>query len=287
MRRFRQPFSANLWASRMVALHPSYLGTLASIVRGDLKVEPQKAYYDDDDFGDLQCKIVMDGSIARLRLKGVLTQDPEWDWYSGCTLAWGEIVEVANRLYDDMRVEGVWIDLDSPGGETAGMLDACEQLRTMRNKPTWIFTESCACSAASILSGAWGHKLIASMMADLSMVGVVRGRLDVSAAMAGQGVNLIWIGEGARKTEEYPETPATDENLAGIRQRIANAYAEIVPAYARYRGVSEDVVRGTQSAILSGQQALDAKAIDQLSGRTAAYGDFKKFIAGSPVQGVS
>lgn len=271
----------------MVALHPSYLGTLASIIRGDLKVEPQKAYYDDDDsFGSLQCNVSMDGPIARLRLKGVLTQDPEWDWYSGCTLAWGEIVEVAERLYDDMRVEGVWIDLDSPGGETAGMLDACNRLRAMRNKPTWIYSESCACSAASILAGAWGDKLIASPMADLSMVGVVRGRLDISQAMGQQGVNLIWIGEGARKTEEYPEVPADDANLAGIRQRIANAYAQIVPAYAAYRGISEDLVRSTQSAILSGQQALDARAVDQIAMRSQAYADFQNLIAaGAPAQG--
>lgn len=54
-------------------------------------------------------------------------------------------------MLGDPSVQGVILDIDSPGGEVGGLFDVVETIRAAKagsNKPLWAVANECALSAA-------------------------------------------------------------------------------------------------------------------------------------------
>jgi ClpP class serine protease len=101
---------------------------------------------------------VTDAGIAVVPVLGPLVARGDWltDLFGAST--YGEVGDAVEGVLADPSVRGVLLEIDSPGGEVAGMFDLVDRLGALRqvaSKPLWaVASESAASAAYAIASTA-------------------------------------------------------------------------------------------------------------------------------------
>lgn len=150
----------------------------------------------------------------------------------------------------------VRLDVDSPGGEVHGLIDAADVIRAARGRKriTAVINET-ACSAAYALAAA-ADRIEIPRAGEVGSVGVVWIHRDMSGHMAQAGMRVELIHAGARKVDGNPYQPLTPEARAIVQAGVDRSYELIVESVARSRGLSPEAVRATEAAVYEGEQAL-------------------------------
>lgn len=179
------------------------------------------------------------GSAAVVSIDGTITPRASlFSKYSGGTSAEGvgKAVEVAAA---DPKVEGIVLDIDSPGGYVAGIPEAAAKILAARNvKPVTAVANHMAASAAYWL-GSQAGTFAVSPSAEVGSIGVIYASMDETKLHELKGVkyDLIASTKSPFKTEGYPHVPMTAEGRVEL-QRQVDAYAEqFIAAVARGRRV--------------------------------------------------
>lgn len=184
--------------------------------------------------------------------------------YSGgtsCQLFGSLLREAVN----DESVGQILIDIDSPGGNVAGVQElASEIMQARTQKPIIGIANHLAASAAYWL-GSCCTELYASPSAEVGSIGVWTAHQDLSDAYAAAGVKTTLISAGKYKTEGNEFGPLAAEAKAFMQDTVDGYYRAFVAAVARGRGVSVEKVR---SGMGQGRclMADDAKAQGMVDG---------------------
>lgn len=136
------------------------------------------------------------------------------------------------------------LNIDSPGGvvdmvpETAAKIrNACDASR-----PIIAVANTVAASAAYWIASA-ADELVVTDSGEVGSIGVWSMHQDVSEALAGEGVKITLISEGARKVEGNPFEPLGAEARKHLQETTRHYYDMFVADVAKHRGVEEKVVR--------------------------------------------
>ena len=177
----------------------------------------------------------------------------------------------------DHRVRGIVLNIDSPGGEAAGAMEAAAHVRAVSAKKKVVaYVDSLAASAAyAIASGA--SEIVAMPSATLGSIGVVYMHMDRSQAMKDKGMKPTLLHAGAFKVDGNSLGPLPDDARARIQGQIDQVYGLFLDTVGAHRPkLGREGARKTEAGIFLGQRAVEAGLADRLGGSDALKSAFPR-----------
>jgi signal peptide peptidase SppA len=257
-------------ASRPLAIAPRALETLLAASRVALAphsgaVSPGRGY------------AVTDAGIAVVPVLGPLVARGDWLTELFGASVYGAVGEAVEVALADPSVRGVVMEIDSPGGEVAGMFDLADRLTSLRGstgKPLWAVASESATSAAYAIASA-AERIYVTRTGEVGSIGVVAAHVDQSGADAKAGLAWTFIHAGARKLDGNPHEPLSDPARAAIQADVDALYGELVGLVARNRNLAPEAVRGTEAAIYRGRAGIAMGLADRIGTVEAALAELK------------
>ena len=168
------------------------------------------------------------------------------------------IVEMAEDAFTDPMVMGVLLDIDSCGGEAAGLFDLVNELRAMSasaGKPLWAHADESALSAAYGIACS-ADKIWVAQTAEAGSIGVVALHIDQSKADDAAGLKYTYVYGGARKTEGNPHEPLTEAAKGSLQSDVNALYGMFCAMAAEARHLPVEAVMNTEAGIYRGADAV-------------------------------
>jgi len=162
---------------------------------------------------------------------------------------------IAGALEDD-AVEGIVLDIDSPGGAVNGSFSLAESVYQARGrKPIVALANGLAASAAYLLASA-ADAVLVNEAGDVGSVGVILTHVDFSKANEMDGVKPTYIYRGHYKAMGNQDEPLDKESREYLQGIVDEAYTLFVDKVALYRGLSPAAVMGTEARTFMGVSAV-------------------------------
>ena len=202
--------------------------------------------------------------IAVIPIHGTLVQRTAGlDALSGLT-SYQSIAQQFDAALADPSVRGIVLDIDSPGGEAAGVFDLADKIHAARQtKPIWAAANDAAFSAAYALASA-ASRIFVTRTAGVGSIGVIALHVDQSRREANAGLTYTPILAGARKNDGSSHQPLTPEARAAIQTEVDRLYELFVLTVAEQRDSAAEAIRATEAGLFFGQDALDAGLADSI-----------------------
>ncbi len=185
-----------------------------------------------------------------------------YNWYSRST--YQDIRENFRSALNNADIEAIVFDIDSPGGEVAGVFDLADEIYNARGeKPIYAIANESAYSAAYAIASA-ADDIFLSRTGNVGSIGVIAMHSDWSKYDEKLGVKYTAIYAGERKNDFNPDEPLSKEAHRIAQNRVNQVYDIFVETVARNRDLPVDAVRKTEAGIYRGQDALDAELADEV-----------------------
>lgn len=200
------------------------------------------------------------GAVAVVSIRGPLDAHR-----GGWCDSYEAIVERVNEACDGPS-SAIVLRIDSPGGDVAGMLDACETIRARcaeAGKRLLAFVDGKACSAAYALACV-AEQVVVDPAALLGSIGVISARVDVSALDEAMGVKVAVLASGARKADGHPSKPITDAELAETQTIIDGLAEPFFEHVSKHRGLDAAAIAALEARIFTGAAAVRAGLADAI-----------------------
>lgn len=214
---------------------------------------------------------VRDG-VAILSINGVISRYADFfsDFSGGTTLE--SISRDFQAALDNPAVDAILLEIDSPGGDAAGICEFAGQIYAARARKHCVaYVEDTGASAGYWIAAA-AEEVVIGPTALVGSIGVRSPVIDTTKADENRGIRRFHIvsDQSPRKAPD----PTTPDGEAQIRSYLTATAAVFVADVARYRGVTEEKVLSDfgQGALVVGQAAVDAGMADRL-------GDFESLLS--------
>lgn len=180
---------------------------------------------------------------------------------SGLT-SYSWIAQEFQKALADPNVKAILLDIDSPGGEVAGVFDLVDAIYAARGqKPIWAIADEYACSAAYAIASA-AERVVAARTARVGSIGVYALHVDQSESDKMEGIAYTFIYAGKHKVDRNPHEPLSGDARKDMQEMVDELYELLVNTVARNRGLSAEAVRGTEAKIYLSAEALELGLID-------------------------
>ena len=223
---------------------------------------------------------VVDG-IAVIEISGVLIHRGCWIGQSSGQTSYEGIAAQIEAAARDPSVRAVALEIDSFGGEVAGIFDLADQIRALRrNKPVWAFIAEHAFSAGYALASQADRILLPRTGAVGSIVVVVM-HADLSDQLDQVGVRITLIHSGQHKVDGNPYEPLPESVRDDIQREIdvlRFLFAETVAA-GRAGQVSQDAALATEAWTFRGTDAVAAVLADEVIDLTRGFARFRESLS--------
>ncbi len=208
---------------------------------------------------------VSDGGVAVIPVQGTLVQRSSGlDAESGLT-SYASIGAQVREAMTDTHVRAVLMEIDSPGGEVAGLFDLVDTIYQARSiKPVWATANENAYSAAYAIASA-AERLTLPRSAGVGSIGVVAMHMDQSAKDAKQGYVYTPVFAGDRKIDGSEHFPLTAEAKSSLQSEVDRLYGLFVSTVARNRNIDATLVRATEAGWLNPQEAVASGFADGIA----------------------
>lgn len=256
-------------ASRFIgtplAIHPPKLEVIIKALGSRLGIdgaadalpEFQAASYSDR-ASDAEFQII-DG-MAVIPIEGTLIKKETWmSAWSGCT-SYTEIQRQLAAAVNDSRVQGILLDIDSPGGEVTGCFELADYIYSLRGmKPLYAIANDCAASAAYAIASS-ADRIFVTRTGCVGSVGVFALHVDESGLDQQVGVKYTYIHAGDKKVDGNPHEPLSESAQSDMQTEVDREYEMFTALVSRNRKVSEKKIVGTEAGLYFGENALPMMA---------------------------
>jgi protease-4 len=212
--------------------------------------------------------------IARVVIDGTITTDPTR-------------LRTLETLGDDATVKAVVVAINSPGGTTAGgeeLYDALTKLRA--KKPVVAYINELGASAAYMTAIA-ADRIFARRLSIVASIGVLFQTYNAGKLMETIGIGADKVASGPLKAEPAIDHPMTPEVRASLQSLVDDSFSWFVDQVAQRRGLTRaQVLPLADGRVMTGNQGIENKLIDEVGGETEAVAWFEKskgIKAGLPV----
>jgi signal peptide peptidase SppA len=148
-----------------------------------------------------------------------------------------------DELVSRSDVGSIILDIDSPGGEAAGIQQLAAKIAGARGiKPIIAQVNHEAASAAYWLATA-ADEIVATSSGEVGSIGAYAYHINRSGLNETLGIKPTYISYGEYKTEGNPDGPLTDEALAEVQANVDRVGKQFESDVAEYRGVDLATVR--------------------------------------------
>ncbi|MDY0920574.1 MULTISPECIES: S49 family peptidase [unclassified Leclercia] len=208
--------------------------------------------------------------IAVLPVSGTLvSKTRSLQPYSGMT-GYNGIIARLQQAMSDPGVDGILLDMDTPGGMVSGAFDCADIIARMRDiKPIWALANDMNCSAGQLIASAASRRLV-TQTARTGSIGVMMAHSNYGAALKTQGVEVTLIYSGDHKVDGNPYEKLPKDVRDDFQTRIDATRRMFAEKVAAYTGMSVQSVLDTEAAVFSGQESVDAGLAEELVNNTDA-----------------
>lgn len=204
------------------------------------------------------------GAVAVIPIRGVITARPSFLEMYGLATSALTVTGALREALAAPEVKAVLLDIDSPGGGTAGVGELADEIRAAREiKPIIAHANHLAASAAYWIAAA-ASQVEASPSALVGSVGVYIMHLDQSGMLEQMGLKPTFVSAGRHKVDGNPFEPLGDGARADMQAMVDEVYGQFVDAVAAGRGAAAAEVRAGygEGRVLMALQARKAGMID-------------------------
>lgn len=180
---------------------------------------------------------------------------------------YGVVEEMVARAFASPQTRAVLLDIDSPGGDVAGLFDLVDAIAAMRaasGKPLWAVASEQASSAAYGIAST-ADRIVLPRTGEVGSVGVVAAHFDLSGAADKAGVRVTLIHAGPHKVDGNPYAPLPAAVAAEMQADVDGLHRQFCALVARGRGVEVGAVMATESRVFRGASAVEAGLADAVS----------------------
>ena len=263
------PFAIATWLAHPWAIMPDELYTLAAFAGIDPKDFAEKpagllSQTDDDEFPSRNPTIRVVPVYGVLLPRANLCME-----MFGMGMSLPSVVSAVRAATEDPRVEQIILDIDSPGGPVAGVMEAGRELSGIRaatDIPITAISRYVCASSAYWIACAAADKIVASPSSLTGSIGVYAVHIDRSGAYEREGLNISVISAGKYKTEGSDAIPLDAEATAYMQRKADYYYTAFLETVAQARGASPaDVAESYgEGRVLTAGDALEANIVDQI-----------------------
>lgn len=226
---------------------------------------------------------IVDG-IAVIEIAGVLIHRGGWIGQSSGQTSYEGIAAQIEAAVSDPAVRGLALEIDSFGGEVAGVFDLADRIRAIRGgKPVWAFVAEHAFSAGYALASQ-ADRILLPRTGALGSIGVVVLHADLSGQLDQDGVRVTLIHSGRHKVDGNPYQPLPEGVRDDIQREIdvlRFLFAETVAA-GRAGRLSQEAALATEAATFRGADAVTAGLADEVTDLTRGFAAFRQLLARGP-----
>lgn len=163
-------------------------------------------------------------------------------------------------------VDTIVLDVDSPGGSSAGTTELAREILNARSKKPVLAVAQYLMASAAYWIGSAATEVIAAPSAYVGSVGVYTIHDDLSKALAEFGVKRTYVSAGKFKVDGNETEPLSDSAREHLQQMVDTTHGRFIADISRGRGASKDDVKTKfgQGRVLSAEDALAAGMIDRI-----------------------
>lgn len=215
--------------------------------------------------------------VAHIAVRGETVAENGIGPMSGFT-GYDGIAASVESADNDPNVKGILLDIDSPGGEVAGLYECASILMARRgHKPMRAMIRGMGCSAAYALA-CCADEITMHELGYAGSIGTIAMHADFSGSLEKDGIKVTMFTGGAHKADGNPFEPLPQEVAAEIQARIDTATDRFISHVATARGLSEAAVRGQEARIYSGAAAIEAGVVDKIMGWKDSMIEFEQLV---------
>jgi ClpP class serine protease len=226
---------------------------------------------------------VLDG-IAIIQIAGVLIHRGGWIGQSSGQTSYEGITAQIEAAATDPSVRGLALEIDSFGGEVAGVFDLADRIRAIRaTKPVWAFVAEHAFSAGYALASQ-ADRILLPRTGAVGSIGAVVMHADLSGQLDQDGVRVTLIHAGSHKVDANPYTPLPADIQSDIQREIDVLRFLFAETVAAGRGVrlSQEAALATEAASFRGAEAVAAGLADEVIDMQRGFAAFRQSL--SPIR---
>lgn len=201
--------------------------------------------------------------IAIIEIRDVLVQRDSDCWWYG--LGYDVIAHHFLSAVNNAEVKAIVLNIDSDGGDCAGLFDLVEMIYAARGKkPIWAILEETAYSAAYAIASAC-DKIYVPQTGGVGSVGVIALFPDESKMLNEFGITINVVQFGARKADGAWFAPMSDEarqSFQGKIDQLGNLFVEVV---ARNRDLRTRDIIAQQADTFIGAQGVAEGLADEVA----------------------
>ncbi len=233
--------------------------------------EPLALFGDDEEMGPRPARSYqVTNGIAVLPVSGTLvSKTRSLQPYSGMT-GYNGVIARLQQAMSDPGVDGILLDMDTPGGMVSGAFDCADIIARMRDiKPVWALANDMNCSAGQLIASSASRRLV-TQTARTGSIGVMMAHSNYGAALKTNGVEVTLIYSGDHKVDGNPYEKLPKDVRADFQTRIDATRQMFAEKVSAYTGMSVQAVLDTEAAVFSGQESVDKGLADELVNNTDA-----------------
>lgn len=202
--------------------------------------------------------------IAVIPVVGTLVNKASYlNTLSGMT-GYNALASVVQKAVSDPEIDGILLDLDTPGGMVAGAFDCADTLARMRSiKPIWALANDMNCSAGQLIASAASRRLV-TQTASTGSIGVLMAHRNYARRMEKQGVEVTLIHSGARKTDGNEMEALPEDVRARLQAKIDTTRRHFAEKVSAYTGLRIESILATEAAVFTGAEALEVGLADEV-----------------------
>lgn len=188
-----------------------------------------------------------------------------------------------NRALNDPRVDGIVLNIDSPGGEANGVSEFADQIFAARGrKPIVAYVDGQASSAAYWIASA-ADEIVIDEIAILGSIGAVMSVTDTREADAKAGRRRYDIVSSQSPDKRLD--PATDDGRAKLQVLVDSLADVFIDKVARNRGVSREAVLENfgRGGVFVGRAAVEAGLADRIGSFEGVISELQSRASGTVV----
>ncbi len=169
---------------------------------------------------------------------------------------------------DDLFIEGVMFEINSPGGTPVASEDIAKQISALTLPNVALIGDIGASGGYMIASAA--DRIFASGMSDIGSIGITMSYIEESEKNKEEGYTYVPLTTGQYKDAGDPNKPLSKEDRAYFQAQLDSIHNEFINLVATNRNLSTDEVRLlADGSTLIGQKAVESKLVDEIGDRNA------------------
>lgn len=213
--------------------------------------------------------------IARVAVSGMITYDRP-------------LIRTLDRVAENTHIKAVILQIDSPGGSTAGSEALYAAIRRVAEKKPVVGVIGTLGASGAYVAAIGTDHIVASQTSLVGSIGVLIQWTEFDKLMQTVGVRMQEIKTSPLKAAPNGFDPASPEARAALQGAVDDTFGWFKALVKERRGMSDaELARVTDGRIFTGNQALKLKLMDQIGDEKTAIAwltDVKKLGKSLKVQ---